>query len=344
VIAPGVTAPRATESGGLRARVSRVPIEQRLAALVLALTVGSLIGTFSESTAGYRIAEAAAVAVSALFSAALAHRVGSRWQVGAGLALALALPATVIAQSVLLTGAAVGTAVVAAVLGVMATRPAVDLRRLTLEVLLAVAIALVGAVAVAGYRAPLDPMRARSSALVLALLGTLALVYRLGAGRHGLGRRGMFALGGGIAALFVVLAYTEALSRWGSSSLRNSADDFISQVDSLLGAVPRPTIFLIGIPALLFGISTRARRRQGWWVQAFGATGLAIAATMFLQAGHPTLRALLSVGYSVALGIFLGGLALLLDRDLSVPGSRCTFATWPRCTTLPMSSPRWSRT
>jgi hypothetical protein len=242
--------------------------------------------------------------------------------VGAGLALALVLPAAVLAQSILLTGAAVGTAVVAAVLGVMATRPAVDLRGLTREVLLAVAIALVGAVAVAGYRAPLDPMRARSAALVLALLGTLALVYRLGAGHQGLGRRGMFALVGGIVAIFVVLAYTEALSRWGSSSLRNSADDFISQIDSLLGAVPRPTIFLIGIPALLWGISTRARRRQGWWVQAFGATGLAIVATTFLQAGNPTLRALLSVGYSVALGISLGGLALLLDRALTGPRGR----------------------
>ena len=37
-----------------------------------------------------------------------------------------------------------------------------------------------------------------------------------------------------------------------------------------LGAVPRPMQVLVGIPALVWGCHMRARRRQGWWVCAFG--------------------------------------------------------------------------
>lgn len=296
--------------------------ERRFAATALVASVLALVGSFSSSELWVRVAEGAAVVVSMNLAAALAHRVGARAGAGAVLALLVGASAVLSAQPVLLAGAAVGTAVMATVLGVLATRRAGGLRGLTREVVIAVGIALIGGIATTSYRAPMAPVRARYLVLGIALIISLALVHRLGAGIHGLGRRGWLALAGGAGTLFVTLAYTEALSRWGSASLRSSADDVIGTVDQLLGAVPRPTIFLIGVPALLWGVSTRSKRRQGWWATGFGATALAAVSTMFLQAGHPTFQVVLSLGYSVSLGLVFGGLAIALDGWLTGPRGR----------------------
>ena len=82
------------------------------------------------------------------------------------------------------------------------------------------------------------------------------------------------------------------------------------------------TLLLVGLPALIWGVASRARRREGWWLTAFGSVGLAGIATMFLAVGHPTLGPVLSLAYSIAIGLVLGGLMVAVDTWLSKPKGR----------------------
>ena len=81
-----------------------------------------------------------------------------------------------------------------------------------------------------------------------------------------------------LALLVVGLAYTAALTRWGSPELRMDVDSAKDWMRDHLGAVPHPIEALLGVPALAWGVTMRDRRRQGWWVCAFGATATATAA------------------------------------------------------------------
>jgi len=254
-----------------------------------------------------------AVLISSSYAVALAARTGGQALVSGALAFALAVGAVLWEEPILLSGVAVGTATLAAILGVMVTIPAPGFRQVAREVTISAGFAAVGAFAVEAYQAPVSVDRAAYLALALALLGAVGLVYRLGAGIHGLGRRGAFAVVSGIALLFVGLAYSEALSRWGTGDLTNSVGDAITWVHDTFGGVPRPTEFLLGFPALAWGISTRARRRQGWWVCAFGAAGLSVVSTSLLNPSVSLAEAALVLGYSLALGLALGYVVVRAD-------------------------------
>jgi len=258
-----------------------------------------------------------AVMISTSYAVALAVRTGGRPYYSGLLCLVIAVTAVAWQEPILLSGAAVGTAVLSAVLGVMATKPAARFLVVAREVILAALVASVGAFAVEAYQAPVSVDRAGYLALGVALLGAIGLVYRLGAGLHGLGRRGAIAVVSGIALLFVGLAYTEALSRWGAGDLTNGVGDAITSVHDTLGGVPRPTEFLLGFPALAWGVSTRARRRQGWWVCAFGAAGLAVVATSLLDPHIALSEAALVLGYSLVLGLVLGYAVVRADSYLT---------------------------
>ena len=260
---------------------------------------------------------AGAVTVTTLYAYALAFRTGGRSVLSGGLALALALCAVLSGLPVLVAGAAVGTAVLAAVLGVMATKPAARYPAVVGECLLALAVAGVGAFAVEAYQAQVSLERIGYLALGLSLLGMLGLVYRLGAGLHGLGRRGAIMLVSGLLLLFVILAYTEALSRWGSPGASRDIAEVVRDIRSSIGAVPRPLAVLLGFPALAWGVSSRARRRQGWWVCAFGTTGLTVVTVTLLDPRVSLLEAGLTVSYSAALGLVLGYLAVRADTFLT---------------------------
>lgn len=261
-----------------------------------------------------------AVGISTLYTFGLGLRSGGRPLISGGLALVLATGAVVSKQPVLLAGATVATAVVTAVLAVLATKRAARFVDVVREVCIAVAVAAVGAFGVRAYGAEVSLERVGYLALGFSLLGALALVYRLGAGLQGIGRRGLVMIVSGIGLLTVTLAYTEALATWGSPGLIDSIDRTFQSVEAAAGAVPRPTEVLLGVPALAWGVSTRARRRQGWWVCAFGAAGLSVVALSLLDPDVVLLEAGLSLAYSLVLGLLVG--YAVIRADLFFTGAR----------------------
>jgi hypothetical protein len=263
---------------------------------------------------------AGAVAITALYTHGLAVRAGGRPLISGGLALVLATAAAVSQSAVLLSGATVATAVVTAVLAVLATKRAAGFTHVVREVCIAVGVAVVGAFAVRAYGAEVSLERTGYLVLGFSLLGALALVYRLGAGLQGIGRRGLVMIVSGIGLLSMTLAYTEALAQWGSPGLIDSIDQTFETVRDAVGAVPRPIEVLLGVPALAWGVSTRARRRQGWWVCAFGAAGLSVVALSLLDPTAALLESGLSLLYSLVLGLLVG--YAVIRADLFLTGAR----------------------
>lgn len=261
-----------------------------------------------------------AVGVTTLFTHGLALRSGGRPLISGGLALVLTTAAAFSQEAVLLAGAAVATAVVTALLAVLATTPAAKFTGVIREVSIAAGVAVIGAFAARAWGAEVSLERTAYLAIGFSLLGALALVYRLGAGLHGLGRRGYVMISSGVALLTVTLAYTEALAQWGSPALIASIDSTFDTLRDIFGAVPRPIEVLLGFPALAWGVSTRARRRQGWWVCAFGAPGLSVVAVSLLDPDMALLEAGLSVLYSLGLGLVVG--YGVIRADLFLTGAR----------------------
>ena len=258
--------------------------------------------------------------VTWLHTVALAHRVGARtWLWGALAALAIAA-ALVTERAWALSGISVLAAVVSGVVAVLLTRPAATALGSLFEFGWAMVVAVAGALAVAGLNAPVRVERYTLAVLCLALALAIGLVWQLGAGLHGMGRRGLAIVVGGAALLAALLVYSQVLRTYGSEAIVDGVDDTVRWLQDNLHGVPRPAEALIGFPALVWGIATRASRRQGWWMCAFGALGTAtVASSLAAQRLDPEYAAL-SALYSVVIGVLLG---LLVRRiDLVVTGRR----------------------
>ncbi|MEZ0577309.1 hypothetical protein [Nocardioides sp. MH1] len=257
------------------------------------------------------------VAIAASYSWALAARTGGRPVIFGMLALAIGLLATWVDQDVVSTGAAVLTTVVAAVLGVMATVPAQTFPAAVRECLVGMVLAGVGAMAAVGFEPAIDVTRFEYLGLGLALVGAVVLVFRLGAGLHGLGRRGVIVVAVGAALLLATLLYAELLRRYGSTGL---VDWLLERVDwsrEHLGAFPRPIVAVLGVPALAYGSHMRARRRQGWWVCAFGVAATSPVATSL---GNPAVdlgEVVLSAVYGLVVGLVLAFVVIRLDLAMT---------------------------
>ena len=266
---------------------------------------------------------AAAVTIATVYATALAARTGGRPFVFGVLTLGIGLFALFTEMERVRSGAAVLTAVVTAVLAVMATVPVRQFRGAAREILVALAVSMVGALAVVGFRPSVSLERFDYSSLALAFLLTVGLVYRLGAGLHGLGRRGYVVVLIGVIALSLALAYGELLRHYGSEELVDDALDVVRWARANLGAVPRPIQVLVGVPALVYGTHLRARRRQGWWVCAFGVAFTCSVAGILVNPMTGWLEAALIISYSVVPGLVLGYAAIRVDLALTGPrGSR----------------------
>jgi hypothetical protein len=263
---------------------------------------------------------AGAVAVATGYSWALAARTGGRPLVVGVLALLMGIGVLLVDDARLRTGAAVLTCVVSAVLAVMATVPARRFRHVVREVGVALVLAGTGALATVGFEPTITLARFEYTTLGLALLGAFGVVHRLGAGLHGLGRRGVIAVLAGSLLLAVTVAYAELLRRYGPPGLVTTLLEGVHWSRDHLGAFPRPIESVLGIPALAWGCHMRARRRQGWWVCAFGAAASASVAQALLNPRVALLESGLSLVYGALVGLLLG--FLLIRVDLRVTGPR----------------------
>ena len=68
----------------------------------------------------------------------------------------------------------------------------------------------------------------------------------------------------------------------------------------------------------------RSRRRQGWWVCAFGATATASVTHRLLLTDVFTMEAVLAAAYTLAIGLLLGFVLIRLERLLTGRSSRRT--------------------
>jgi len=261
-----------------------------------------------------------AVAIVSAYSWGLAARTGGRPVVFGVLALVLGVLVLVLDQDYLRTGAAVMTCVVSAVLGVMATTPAVKFVRAARECVVAVLVAGIGAMATIGFDPVVSVTRFEYVTLGLALVGAFGVVYRLGAGLHGLGRRGLVVVAIGGVVLAVTLLYAEMLRRYGSQGMVDQLLDGVRWSRHHLGAFPRPIETVLGIPALAWGCHMRARRRQGWWLCAFGAAATASVANALVNPAISLVECGLSVLYGLVVGLVIG--FVVIRADLALTGSR----------------------
>jgi hypothetical protein len=309
---------------GLQARAeriasSRVPVVAWV--LVVVAGLGALATCVADRGQGY-LCGAGSVAIVTAYSWALAARTGGRPVVVGLVALVLGVVVVVSDDDSLRTGAAVLTCVVSAVLAVMATVPAIRFVHAVREVVIAVLIAAVGALATIGFEPVVTVTRFEYVTLGLALLGALAVVYRLGAGLHGLGRRGAVTVLIGTAVLALTLVYAEILRRYGTPALVDNLLHAVAWSRDNLGAFPRPIETVLGIPALAWGTHMRARRRQGWWVCAFGVAATTPVANALVNPSITLVESALSVLYGVVVGLLIGFVVIRLDLAITGPRGR----------------------
>lgn len=265
------------------------------------------------------LASIGSVTVVTVLAWLLAARTAGRAVIAAGITFTLAVVAVTVGGAALPTGAAVMTAALGGVYAVMATVPAVTWWQAVRETAVATYVAGIAALAAAGFSPTVATTRFDLVSLVIGLVLCVALVYRLGAGFHGLGRRGLIAVTVGTLALLVTLTYAEMLQRYGSGIIVGVLD-FVDATRDQIGAFPRPLVVLLGIPALVWGVHLRARRREGWWVCAFGVTATVPFAAGLVAPDYTFLQAALRGAYSLALGLPLG--YLVIRADLVLTGSR----------------------
>ncbi|WP_193613224.1 hypothetical protein [Nocardioides lijunqiniae] len=306
---------------GWRGRVagigdSRVPVSAFLALVGagLAALVAGVLTVGPDWVPGI-----GAVVIASAYSWALAARTGGRPVVYGTLAIALGVVVLVSDEAYLRTGAAVMTCVVSSVLGVMATVPAVRFVEAARECVIAIVIACIGALATVGFEPTITVVEFEYATFGLGLVAAFAVVYRLGAGLHGLGRRGVAIVLVGMLVLAVTLLYAELLRRYGTPGLVESLLDVVRWSRESLGAFPRPIETVLGIPALAWGCHMRARRRQGWWVCAFGVAATSAVANSLANPAITLRESGLSVVYGLVVGLLIG--FVVIRVDLRVTGS-----------------------
>jgi hypothetical protein len=289
--------------------------------LVVAAAAAALVAAL----AGYAedwVGEAGAIAASTTYTWGFAARTGGRPAVFSLLTLALGLVVVGVDSDLLRSGASVVTAVLTAVFAVMATVPAVHFAGAVRENVVALVLAGVGSMATLAWAPVVDLQRFEYTVLGLSLVAAFTSVYRLGAGFHGLGSRGIVTVLGGSLMLALTLGYAELLHRYGSHDLVQAVDDAVRWSHHHLGAFPRPIIALVGVPALTWGTHMRARRRQGWWVCAFGVAMTAPVAYGLVDPGRSVEEVALATAYGVAIGLAVGYLLIRLDLRLTGPRGR----------------------
>jgi hypothetical protein len=289
--------------------------------VVVGAAAGALVVALL-GTAGTWLADAGAIVTSTAYTWGLAARTGGRPLIFSLLAVGLGGLVVGVDSDSLRSGAAVVTAVLTAVFAVMVTVPAVHFVGAVRENLVALVVSVIGSMATVAWAPVVSLDRFQYTALGLSLVAAFVTVFRLGAGFHGLGSRGVFTVVAGSVMLALTLGYAELLQRYGTHSVVEGLDDAVRWSHHHLGAFPRPIIALLGVPALTWGTHMRARRRQGWWVCAFGVAVTGPVAYGLVDPGRTVLEAGLAAAYGVVIGLLLGFLLIRADLRLTRPRGR----------------------
>ena len=277
-----------------------------------AALVAALLGYVDDG-----LADAGAVATGTAYAWGLAARTGGRPVIFSLLALVLGGGVVALDDNALRSGAAVVTAVLTAVFAVMVTVPAVRFIGAVREVVIALLVASVGSMATLAWAPVVDLHRFEYTVLGLSLVASFLTVYRLGAGFHGLGSRGVVTVVAGSVMVALTVGYAELLQRYGTHDLVATLDDAVRWSHHHLGAFPRPIVALLGVPALTWGTHMRARRRQGWWVCAFGVALTAPVAYALVDPGRTVKEVALATAYGAVIGLVIGFLLIRLDLRLT---------------------------
>jgi hypothetical protein len=246
----------------------------------------------------------------------LARRIGSPLPLVAGFSGVCILAVEAFPRGWVLSAAAVAAATSYGLLGMVMTRPAAGLRSLR-EAALAMVFGLAGAVAVTGYDVGVRPYRFRMVVLALTLTAALVLAWRLGQGLRSLGRRGTACIVGAVVVLVATVGYVQAIRHWGPEQVLGTLTGTNGTIRDWLGASPRPIEALVGFPAVVWGVAVRNRRRQGWWMSAFGSLAAAGVATSLAQRSVALREVAESTGYGFVIGCALGLVLVGLDRLLT---------------------------
>ena len=205
----------------------------------------------------------------------LSRRCGGRTIVIGGFSAVVLVLAGAFPETWALAGGAVTAGTSFGLLAMVYTRPARG-AGLARELAISASIGVVGALVVAGYDVELRPYRFRMMVLAIVLICAFArrLATRPRRSQHRPARRrdhhGRRRRAGWIAGLRPGRPILGLARRWCTISTTSKA-----RCRDLLGAAPRPVEALVGFPALVWGVSSRRRRRQGWWMCAFGSLGAA---------------------------------------------------------------------
>ncbi len=240
----------------------------------------------------------------------LAWRIGGPLPLVAGFAGVCAVALVIEPRGWVLSAGAVIAATSYGLLGMVMTRPMAGWRTVREAVITAV-IGGAGAVVVTGYDVSLRAYRFRIMVLALTLIAALALARRLGLGFRSLGRRGLVLIVAAVVLLVMAFGYVQAVRHWGSSGVVGSVGDVHSRIRDWLGASPRTIEALVGFPATIWGVAVRKRRRQGWWMSAFGSLAAAGIATSLVSPSVSFAEAAEATAYNLLIGCVLG---LVIDQ------------------------------
>lgn len=286
--------------------------------LVLLASAAALVAALLGYVADW-VGEVGAVATGTAYAWGLAGRTGGRPVVFSLLALVMGGAVIALDENAFRSGAAVLTAVLTAVFAVMVTVPAGGFLKAVRETVVALLVAAVGSMATLAWSPAVDLHRFEYTVLGLSVVASFVTVYRLGAGFHGLGSRGVVIVAAGSLMLALTVGYAELLQRYGTHDLVQHLDDAVRWSHHHLGAFPRPIIALLGVPAIAWGTHMRARRRQGWWVCAFGVALTAPVAYALVDPGRSVKEVALATAYGVVIGLVIGFVLIRLDLRLTSP-------------------------
>lgn len=276
---------------------------------VFALWVVGFVGTLTSIVAVGApewVQRPSAALLMGVFGAGLIHRGGGHMRIWLPITVLVAGAAVVFETNLLLASAAALSAVLSAVWAVLVTRPATSIVGAIREYALALVVAGSGTLAVAAWNAPVNYQRFNLMVIAVALGLSIALVWNLGAGLHGLGKQNLAILAGVAALLLLLLAYSSFVRTHGSQTLVDGFSETIIWLRQNFEGVPRPVEVFIGFPALIVGVSLRSRRREGWWVQVFAVIGTAVLSTSLVTPGAFPSYIGLSTLYSAILGLAVG--------------------------------------